>query len=212
MKWEEFLAIAGKLPVIESENLLAGNIRPESVIVQLSRWTKQGKLLQIKRGVYVVAPPFRTQQINEAYLAGVLKHPSYISLEKALEYHNLIPEMVTAYTCVTTKRPGRFVSPAGTFEYRHIKQSLFWGYEAITVDGQTAFYATPEKALLDLFYLKQVPASPAYLEELRLQNVEAVNIATLRLCTERFGKPGMLRIGKLLSQHLHHLAGEETPL
>jgi hypothetical protein len=43
-----------------------------------------------------------------------------------------------------------------------------------------AFLATPEKALLDLVYLEPDDDSPTYLAELRLQNMDGLDLTELR--------------------------------
>lgn len=202
MDWESFLNITRKLPVIDTENLFVGVSNPASIEVQISRWKKTGKIIQLKRGIYLLAEPYRKIEVYEPYIAAILKRPSYLSLEKALEYHNLIPEAVTVYTSVTTKRPGRFVSKAGVFDYRHVKESLFWGYTSLTFNKQTAFIASPEKALLDFFYLKRVRISLNYLHEFRLQNVEKINIEKMFECARRFKKPKMLRVAEAIKEYI----------
>ncbi|MFV1977370.1 MAG: hypothetical protein ACC651_16625 [Candidatus Scalindua sp.] len=204
MSWEEFLRITGNLPVIDTENLFAGVTDPASIQVQISRWKKAGKIIQLKRGIYLLAETYRKIEVYEPYIAAILKKPSYISLEKALEYHNLIPEAVTVYTSVTTKRPGRFVSISGVFDYRHINGFLFWGYNSLTVNKQTAFIASPEKALLDFFYLKLkgVKISLDYLMELRLQNLEKINLDKLSEFARRFKKPRILYATEVTREYI----------
>jgi predicted transcriptional regulator of viral defense system len=201
MDWGNFLNIIGELPVIDTENLFAGVSDTASIEVQISRWKKSGKVIQLKRGSYLLSEPYRKIEIYEPYIAAILKRPSYISLEKALEYHDLIPEAVTVYTSVTTKRQGRFTSKVGTFDYKHIKESLFWGYKSHTVSKQTAFFASPEKALLDFFYLKRIRVSLDYLQELRLQNVEKINIEKLAEFALRFQKPKMSRVAEVIKEY-----------
>src|SRR3989338_2413754 len=116
MKYEELVRKCGQWPVIQAENLTSGvflKLPPLSIKVQLSRWQKSGKIIQLKRGVYVLPEMYRKTAVYEPYLAWILKNPSYVSLEKALEYHDLIPEGVAVYTCVTTKRPGQLKTPLG---------------------------------------------------------------------------------------------------
>ncbi len=192
MKWEEFLTHTKSLPVIDTEALLVGGVHPQSLRVQLSRWRKKGKIIQLRRGIYVLNEIYRKEDIYEPYLASLLKKPSYISLEKALEYHGLIPEGVPVYTSVTTRRPERLRTPLGTFDYRHIKKTFFWGYSSITVNRQTGFMASPEKALLDYFYLKNVPHSQDYLHEMRLQNLGVLDKERILHYARRFQKPGIL--------------------
>lgn len=208
MKWEEFLNKYGGLPVIEAETALAGVPNSVPLKVQISRWEKAGKLIQAKRGVYLFAQVYRKTPVFWPYLASVLKKPSYISFEKALEYYDLIPEAVWEYCSVTTKMPAKFYSKEGRFTYRHIKQDLFWGYVSATMHGQTGFIASPEKALLDLIYFKGFKIIPAYIEELRLQNVKQINLKKLMQYARMFKKPRMLRAAKLIQKFIQ----EEKPL
>ncbi len=201
MDWEGFLKITGEFSVIDTENLFTGSSDLFSISVQISRWVKTGKLIQLKRGIYLLADPYRKVDIYEPHIAAILKRPSYISLEKALEYHNLIPEAVTVYTSITTKRNARFSSKAGTFDYRHIKDTLFWGYSSLTMNKQTGFMASPEKALLDFFYLNHADTSLEYLEELRLQNVEKIHIKKLQEYAQRFAKPKMVRVAQIVKEY-----------
>ena len=84
MDWEKFLQISIKSPIITRENLFVGSSKPSSIEVQLSRWKKAGKIIQLKRGFYLLAEPYNKIEIYEPFIAVVLKRPSYISLEKPL--------------------------------------------------------------------------------------------------------------------------------
>lgn len=201
MEWERFLIITRELPLIDTENLMVGSSHPASLQVQISRWHKAGKIIQLKKGIYLLAEPYRKVEVYEPYIATVLKRPSYISLEKALEYHNLIPEAVSVYTSVTTKRGARYESEAGIFDYRHIQESLFWGYASHTVNQQTSFIAVPEKALLDFFYLRKIKMSPDYLSEMRIQNPASINIKKLEAHARRFAKPVMITIAAAIKEY-----------
>ncbi len=202
MNWDKFLGIVGDLPLIDTENLLAGVSKPSIIRVQISRWKKAGKIIRLKRGIYVLAKSYRKVEVYEPYIAAILKKPSYISLEKSLEYYNLIPEAVKVYTSITTKKPCRFISELGIFDYKHIKRSFFWGYTANTVNKQTAFIAVPEKALLDLCYLKNVRIDFNYLQELRLQNTEEININKLFEYAQRFKKPKIMRAAEIIGKYI----------
>lgn len=190
------------MPVINTEDLRIKGMDTASVEVQLSRWQKAGKLIKLKRGIYLLEQPYRKIDVYEPFIASLLMKPSYISLEKALEYHGLIPESVPVYTSVTTKRPGMFRSKIGVFNYRHIKPSLFWGYESVTLNKQSGFIASVEKALLDYFYLKGVRVSADYLEEMRLQNIEKINPDKLQAYAEKFNKPGILRAAVMVKKYI----------
>lgn len=212
MKFEDFVKIARDLPVIEIELLLAGIPNPDPLKVQISRWEKAGKLIQLKRGIYLLAEAYRTIEVYDPYIAAVLKKPSYLSLEKALEYYGLIPDAVKVYTSVTTKRAAVFSSSAGVFSYKHIKNALFWGYRPLTLRGQTAFIAAPEKALLDLIYLNGIGITSEYLAGLRLQHIEQINLDTLFQYAGKFGKPGMLRAAQVVKKYIQSYKEEGKTL
>ena len=182
------MATQGEMPVVLSSNLRVQERKDPSLFVALSRWKKSGRLLSLKKGVYLINTPYRKAPVNEFYLSQLLEAPSYISLEKALEFHGLIPEGVPVFTSVTTKHPRTYETMVGTFRYFHLHPRFFWGYDPVEQNRQTGFLARPEKALLDFFYLRHADASQAYLTELRLQNLKRLNLKTLRQCAERFNK------------------------
>ena len=212
MRWDDFLNDYADVPVIDANMLLAGVTDSRALKVQLSRWVKAKRIIQIKRGVYILAEKYRKISPYEPYMAFLLKKPSYISMEKALEYYNLIPEAVPVFTSLTTKRQAKFISEAGVFAYRHIKEALFWGYKAVTANGQTGFIASPEKALLDLFYINRVKVSFAFLKELRLQNIDKLDTRELLTNAERFKSPGILKAANTVKKYISRYKEEERSL
>ena len=202
MEFSSFLAKVQDFPVVVTKVLFTGRRNPTSLKVQISRWVKAGKLIQLKRGFYLLNDPYRKISPSEFYIASVLKNPSYISLEKALEYHGLIPEAVTTYTCVTTKRPESFKTPVGCYDYKHVKPSLFWGYTSLNMNGQIIFMATVEKTLLDFFYLNHPKVTMDYLKEMRLQNVEYINPKKLLEYARRFKKKNLMQAAELVGQYI----------
>lgn len=202
----------GDLPIVNTELLFTGNAKPNSIKVQIARWHKAGKLIQLRRGIYLLAEPYRKVKIYEPFIASVLNKPSYISLEKALEFHGLIPEAVPVYTSVTTKRPGKFETKIGVFDYRHIHVNLFWGYESVAHHNQTAFIASPEKALLDFIYLKAPKVTMEYLTELRLQNMDKFSTHQLTEYAARFGKKKVMNAAKMIAQYIRYQKSEGKKL
>ena len=202
MEFNSFISKVQGFPVVDTRIFSAGGGHSLSLKVQISRWVKAKKLIQLKRGLYLLAEPYRKISPAEFYIASVLKKPSYISLEKALEYHGLIPEAVSVYTCVTTKRPESFKTPAGRYDYSHVKPSLFWGYISLNMSGQIVFMATPEKALLDFFYLKHVKVSLDYLKEMRLQNVRNIKLNKLLEYARRFKKKNLIETARLVGEYI----------
>jgi predicted transcriptional regulator of viral defense system len=176
MKWQELLKIIGREPVFNSSLFLAGNVDPAEIRRQLARWTKSGRLIQLRRCLYTFSEHYQKNPPHPFIIANQMKRASYVSLQSALSYYELIPEYVPAVTCVTTGRPETLANPFGVFIYKHIKKSFFFGYRLVELgNGQSAFLSTPEKALLDLLYLTPGSDSLNYLQELRLQNTDILN-------------------------------------
>ena len=58
--------------------------------------------------------------------------------------------------------------------------------------------ASPEKALLDFFYFKRIHASTEFIEEMRLQNLDAIDTEKMQKEALRFCKPGMTSLANRL--------------
>jgi len=194
MRFEDLLEIVGDEPVFETGLLLAGDVDPADVRRQLSRWTRAGRLHQLRRGLYALAPPFQKVRPHPFLVANRLVPGSYVSLQSVLAHHSLIPEYVPVTTSITTGRPGRWDTPLGVYDFRHLQVDLFTGFLKTDLGGgQEAFLATAEKALLDLVYLEPDADSPEYLSELRLQNLEVLDKTELRRLAVAAAKPKLLR-------------------
>lgn len=136
---------------------------------KIAAMEKQHQLIRIKKGLFVVAQQEGTSPISRELIANHLYGPSYVSLESALSYHNLIPERVYRVRSVTMKRFKMYDTPLGVFEYRTVSPEYFSiGIQQQVTQDNTAFLiASPEKALCDLIVLSS---------GLRLQSSKAVKI------------------------------------
>jgi predicted transcriptional regulator of viral defense system len=212
MKYGGLLRLAHRLPVIESRSLVAFGARPETHAVQLSRWVKAGKLIQLRRGFYLLPKELRQVDPPREYLANILVRPSYVSLERALAFHGLIPETVHLLGSVTTARPVSFSTAVGEFSYRHLKNELFFGYRETQVAHGSALMALPEKALLDLVYLHKGRVTRLWIEALRLQNFDLIDPSRLGLLSRRFERARMLDAVALLLDHIDAESAAEVVL
>ena len=182
MEFEKLLGFVGEEPVFETGLLLAGETSAADMCRQLSRWTKVGRVLQLRRGLYALAAPYQKTKPHPFVVANRLVRSSYVSRESALAYHGLIPEYVPSVTSVTSGRPGLWQTPLGLYDFRHVQPARLRGYQRVELTaGQWAFVATAEKGLLDLIYLHAGGDSPAYLEELRLQHLDTFNFVRAAL-------------------------------
>lgn len=209
MKWEALLALVAGEPVFPSALLLAGEVSTAQVRLQLSRWVKAGRLLQLRRGFYALAPTWRKVEPHPFLVANRLQRGSFVSLQSALAFHGVIPEHVPVVTSVGPGRPETVHNPLGAFQFNHLTGRLFFGYSRMEVAArQFAFVASPEKALLDLIHLTPGADSKDYLGELRLQNPEAMNLSMLDELARRSGKAKLLRAARLVERVLEAVEGE----
>ena len=200
MDFDALLKLVGNDPVFESSMLLAGNINPKIVRLQLSRWVNSRRIFQLRRGLYAIAPPYQKVKPHPFLVANHLQPASYVSMQSVLSFYGLIPETVNITISVTASRPERLVTPLGIFEFRHIKPILFFGYQMTNLGDQNALLAKPEKALLDLIYLQSGGESMDYLQELRLQNLERLDLDLLRKQSEFFDSTKMRTTVKRISR------------
>jgi hypothetical protein len=194
MDFAELLAIVDDEPVFESGLLLACDGNPNNIRRQLSRWVRAGRIYQLRRGVYSLAPPYQKVKPHPFVVANRMVPASYVSCQSALAHYNLIPEYVPLVISVTTVRPARWTTPLGTYVYRHLRPGLFSGYRQLSFGpAQAALVAGPEKALLDLMYLVPQSDRPAYLGELRLQNLFELHLEELHRLAALFDLPKIYR-------------------
>ncbi|MGN0309217.1 MAG: hypothetical protein ACI4C3_01305, partial [Bacteroides sp.] len=145
-----------------------------------------GKLIRLKKGLYVVAPSVSRVSLSTELIANHLYAPSYVSMQTALRYYGLIPEAVYTTQSMTLKHSRHFDTPLGRFEYQMITREAFpIGITSINKQSYAFLIATPEKALCDLIantpkvnlrYLKDVET---FLEEdLRIEMGDFLNMDT----------------------------------
>jgi predicted transcriptional regulator of viral defense system len=199
MKFGELLDIVAEEPLFETGLLLTGDVDSKDVRRQLSRWVQAGKILQLRRGLYALAPPYNKRVPHPFLVANHLSRGSYVSCQSALAHYGLIPEYVPVTTSVSGDRPARWSTPLGMFEFHRVKKEFLYGYRKVQViPEEEAFVATPEKALLDLIYLHPGGDLPAYLRELRLQNLERLNLDELESQVTSSRQPKLHRAAKVI--------------
>jgi len=194
MRYAQLLNLMGDEPLFETSLMAEQEPSPYHAQRRLVDWTKTGKVVPLRRGLYALPRPLRQVEPHPFVVANRLVPNSYISLEMALRHYNLIPEHVAVVTSVTTGRPGAWGNEFGRFLYRHIHPRYFFGMTRERVaQGQTVIIAYPEKALLDLIYLRKRGDDPAFIRSLRLQNLDTLDMERLRAFAAQFDKPKIYR-------------------
>lgn len=120
---------------------------------------KTGRIIRLKRGLYVVSPQESGILLSLNLIGNVLYGPSYVSMLTALREYGLIPERVDVVQSMTTHLTVSFENQAGRFEYQHCAKDYYpIGITQRQEVGVTYLIATPEKALCD--YIISTPRLP----------------------------------------------------
>ncbi|MCX5667856.1 MAG: hypothetical protein NTY34_06065 [Candidatus Omnitrophica bacterium] len=180
MNYREFMEKWRDAPYINMLGVFNHAGANQSMRNQLTRWQKKGLIIQLKRGTYILNKNDRNIFPSRFFFANQIMWPSYVSLESALGYYGLIPEMVSDVTSVTSKKTARFKNGLGQFIYQHLKLDIFKGYSSFKDEsGMDVLIAVPEKALIDFLYLNlskfKVSAKDVFRDSCRFQNTEQLN-------------------------------------
>ena len=155
MTFDDLFTAFGGLAAFNRSDLTL--IFPESdasIGTAIHRFKKAGKILELKRGLYAFADPWRKAVLHAPLVANIIYSPSYLTGLWALSWYGVIPEKTELYTSVTTRPTRSFGNAFGRFSYRSLKPALFGGWTRVNLAGAEVLIATPEKALADHFYLE----------------------------------------------------------
>lgn len=203
MNFSQLVDIVCDEPVFETGLLLAGVEDVPALQRQLSGWVRAGRLVRVRKGLYALARPHRKSDPDPFVVSNRLVTPSYVSLESALNFHEIIPDVAQGVTAVTTGRVVEYETPLGRYIFHHVLHERFWGAELRSVArGQEALVASSEKALIDLLYLTPGSDDRAYIEELRLQNGSRIDRNVMGEMVERFGSKKVERAVRLALEYL----------
>ena len=140
----------GTIPVTTS---IIESLYPElkSADKKVTWLEKQGIIIRLKRGLYVINPEYSGKTLSSELIANHLYTPSYISMSTALRYYGLIPEAVYVHQSMTVKHSRSFQTPVGSYDYKYISREAFSiGVRSMHKGDYAFLIASPEKALCDL--------------------------------------------------------------
>lgn len=149
---------------------------------------KQGKLLRLKKGFYILG----TQNLNLEKIGQQLYSPSYLSCEYALGKYGILNQKPYTYTFITSRKTKNLLIANQSISYQQIKKELFFGFE--NIDG--VLLASKEKALLDELYLVSWGRNILDFDELNLKDVSL---------------PEFLKIAKKYPKRINNLVEKIIP-
>ena len=174
MRFRDFEAKIKELPAFSLND--ARKIDPDFHRQQLNYWHNQGYIKPLAGGYYALWD----RPIDEKYLftvANKVYEPSYVSLESALAYYEVIPETVLGVTSISSRKTKQYVSAWGVFSYRSVKPQYMIGYQVIeNTPGIKFKIAYLEKATLDYLYLHSEIQSIVDFEELRWNRTQLLGL------------------------------------
>jgi predicted transcriptional regulator of viral defense system len=159
---------------------------------KITRMLGSGEIVRVRKGLYIPGAVTAQAEVDPLVLAALIYGPAYVSHEKALELHGLIPERVSEVTCATTKRHKIIDTPIGRFAYHPLPRAAFpLGVSSQETTGGRYWLATPEKALCDRVaqapgiqnqshiekLLRELRIEPEALRRLDLQQVHEIAAA-----------------------------------
>lgn len=138
-------------PVFRTADIMVAlNIQKSHASKLLERLTRHGHVTRLKRGLWAIPERLEPLALVPHLTA---PFPSYVSLQSALYYHDMISQIPEVIYCISLARTRTYKTPLATISVHHIPGSFFFGYEERGSDHVRM--ALPEKALLDFLYLSQ---------------------------------------------------------
>lgn len=136
-------------PLLTTKDAAAAlRITPPCANKVLARLAESGLLVHLCRGHWAIGravnPLTLPEQLADPY-------PAYVSLQTALFHHSMISQIPEVIYAVTLAKPRRIQTPLGVVSLHRIDPEFFFGFEPAASGGMQM--ASPEKALLDVFYL-----------------------------------------------------------
>ncbi|QTE22299.1 type IV toxin-antitoxin system AbiEi family antitoxin domain-containing protein [Polaribacter cellanae] len=172
---------------------------------KISELIKNEELISIRRGLYIAGPETDLPTPEPFLIANHLRGPSYVSLESALSYWNIIPERAYEISSVTIKSSKLYKTPVGRFSYKQLKTPYYsYGIKNVQYSPkQTILIASPEKALCDKIVLtpkinlRSVKQTQEFLmEDLRIDSdvLNTLNTKIIELWIENAPKKSSLNM------------------
>lgn len=138
-------------------NELKNTITRQSIRNLVSKLTKNGWLVRIKKGVYFIANIESRGFTNLSIynVPQVLVKDSYVSMEAALQYHGMFDQFLKTVTSVSTESHKTKEIQGLNYKFIKTKRKFYYGFETKRIENEIIKIATPEKAILDLLCFKR---------------------------------------------------------
>jgi hypothetical protein len=152
--WAKFISEEAKVSPLLKSDEIARRLGISELVVRRSflRLAKRGMIEHFAKKWFI---NLLARDFSGRELVNLLRPRSYVSLQTVLREAGISSQTPVSITGVTTGEPASFSSGTVSITFRHIKPSLYWGFQARRTLYGTYTVAEPEKALLDWFYLER---------------------------------------------------------
>jgi predicted transcriptional regulator of viral defense system len=201
---EEAIARHGR---IVSFDQLYAILKPDHSLAaaqnRVSRLSKLGWLMRIKKGLYVVVSDIGSRNIEDVSLHSVaqaLNKNSYISFENALRFHGMFDQMLSTLGAVTFDRARCYKIKDAEVRFFKIKKLLYFGFSQERSDVGLVNMAHKEKALLDILYFRSNAYYAGLVWEKLNEYKSALDLSLLKEYALRFNFDVIRQIGFFLDR------------
>ncbi len=143
------------------DKTVVGTLFPDASVVakksSINKALRKGEIIRLAPSSYCLSREFRQQDPHPFAIAAQLCGPSYVTLESALAYHDLIPEAVRQVSCGIPALSRTFTNAFGRFDYFRILCDPFMAniFSVKLEEKAWAFVAGPVRAIADMVYLRK---------------------------------------------------------
>lgn len=192
------IVTADNLKAVFSKQYQGGEINNK-----ISQLSKQGWLVRLKRGLYVVITDISSLgflDLSGLVISQVLNKDSYVSFENALQHYSMFDQLLSSVEAVTYKRARKYKIQNKEYRFSHIKKELYFGFTGEVVEGKVVQIAEKEKALLDMLHFRSSANTVNLVFEKLREHQDQIDFENLKQYAKKFGVSMVREAGFLLDQ------------
>jgi len=123
----------------------------------LNKALRKGEIVRLAPGNYSLSHDLGKQNSHSFAIALRICGPSYLTMESALSYHDMIPESVHQFACGITGRSRSYTNFFGRFDYYRILCNPFMAdvFSVKLNEMDWGFIAGPVRAIADIIYTRK---------------------------------------------------------